>query len=466
MVLGEGGQAGCYLTICVGGETDTQISLVKTTGVYDHWADFAGESLVFAGGVGLPFTEVGVSVSTVRDITGKRKIGSGFAFSMGVGLIPAQVSGLICSTKVVRMQDSIPALEGKQPEQEKTLLQAYSKANPGKVKPSEAAPTSPAPVGTAKVLPLAANVSASNTKHGYGVPSYAVSDKLVTLSGLVGLKAGAWGVIGTLPPEARPDRIVVFDANTHAGRVRVDVLKDGRVMVHPSTGQIASGWVSLGGLRYAKTSGTALPLVGGAATHSPKHYGKASWFQQGGVVTLGGLLTDSDKGYGHVATLPAGARPDRTHIFNINAHNQNVRLDVHANGQIFIDAKTATAGVPGWVSLAGVSFPTASGETLSLKAGRRSLGKAFGVGTYRRVGDFVYLGGGIVDASQAWGQIATLPAGARPPKILVFPGSKHTDALRVDVTPAGEVIVRPANGVPAHKWISLSNISFYSPVAR
>ena len=120
---------------------------------------------------------------------------------------------------------------------------------------------------------------ASNTKHGYGAPSWNRVGKLVTLSGLAQLKSGAWGLVGTLPAKARPDRRLVFDANAHTGRVRVDVAKNGQIIVSPKTGKIGAGWVSLSGITYSTSSGTALTLTGGAVAHSTKVYGGTTWSQ-------------------------------------------------------------------------------------------------------------------------------------------------------------------------------------------
>ena len=84
-----------------------------------------------------------------------------------------------------------------------------------------------------------------------------------------------------------------------------------------------------------------------------KAYGAATCQTRGGLVVVQGLVTA--KAWGHIATLPAGMRPDKQLIFSLNNHEQSVRVDVRTNGEIhFVAAPGAVS--PGWISLTGITF--------------------------------------------------------------------------------------------------------------
>ena len=55
-------------------------------------------------------------------------------------------------------------------------------------------------------------------------------------------------------------------------------------------------------------------------------YGTATWSREGDRVVVQGLVKASQ--WGVIATLPAGYRPDKQLIFNLNNHRRTVRVDV------------------------------------------------------------------------------------------------------------------------------------------
>lgn len=445
---GPNGRYGCYATVCAGASSDVSISTYAAKAWYDDFAAVEGISRVIQGGVSLPGTEVlGASIAGVMSPDGER-LGVATALSVGSGIAPVDVSVMTCSTRVIAGDQPLSDLDTTG--LVKNILGHWFQTAANQESASDSG-----------LIRLAPNIKASNSRHGYGRPSWAMQGNRVVLSGLLQKKRGNWGWLGTLPEQVRPDRRLVFDANTHGGRVRVDVQPDGVITVLPAGGaRIDSGWISLGGISYTRVAPRPLPLVGGAAPLADPQFGAPAFSIDGDLVTLSGLVIDPDGGWGHVATLPAGVRPRRTHIFNANVHGHNVRVDVQAGGRVVVHRVTAPAF--GWVSLAGIAFARGAGTALPMTSGKRGLGGAYQNPTYTREGDVVHLAGGMVTTG-GWGHIATLPAGFRPPQQLVFLGSHHLDTFRIDVLPDGRVLVNPAGGRSATQWISLANIAFYSP---
>lgn len=306
-------------------------------------------------------------------------------------------------------------------------------------------------------ISLARNMAA-NTRGGYVTPGWSKTDDVVLLRGLVKRKSGRWGTIGTLPDGARPPYNMLFDVNAHRGRVRLKVSPAGVISVSPKTGNIDANWISLGGVRYSTRRGTSLPLTSNGSVNSAhcSNYWVPSYSKRSSLLVFSGLVTDKRKRFGHIATLTEELRPDRTHIFHANAHNNDVRVDVGKDGRIFVHSATGPTTQP-WASLAGVAFAT-SYQPLPVSKGRRCL-KKFECG-YHQVGDQVFVTGALADDKKRWGHVATLPPGARPPATIVFPGNDHEGSFRIDVKSNGHIIITKGTGDARHRWVSLSNISF------
>ncbi|MEQ8272546.1 MAG: M12 family metallopeptidase [Deltaproteobacteria bacterium] len=292
----------------------------------------------------------------------------------------------------------------------------------------------------------------------YEEPYWAKDGLVITLGGLLKQKSPhKWDRLGTLPPEARPTQSVVFDANSHHGRVRITIRADGDILAYPTPGQISHGWISLSGITYPATPGTQINLRSGVTPYGGR-FKEPRWYRQDGAVFLQGMLIDKTKRWGHVATLPKGARPTQRLIFNANSHGEDVRVDVLEDGQITVSA--ATGPVAKWVSLGGISFPLKAGRALPLARGSKPLGAAYGGVSYSTYGDRVMLSGALVSAGKKFGTVATLPPSLRPTERLIFHGNSHAEAMRIDVHPDGRVIVNAATGPKAQTWISLSNVVF------
>src|SRR5690606_33011952 len=64
-VYGAGGEYGCFVSTCVGAQTDINISAFANLGAYRSWEDFAGNAKTFFIGASIPVIELGVSTASV-----------------------------------------------------------------------------------------------------------------------------------------------------------------------------------------------------------------------------------------------------------------------------------------------------------------------------------------------------------------------------------------------------------------
>tara|TARA_R110001592_G_scaffold25555_3_gene96947 strand:+ start:8480 stop:11788 length:3309 start_codon:yes stop_codon:yes gene_type:complete len=193
-----------------------------------------------------------------------------------------------------------------------------------------------------------------------------------------------------------------------------------------------------------------LPLKPGRANFGDI-YRPASVALDGGIVTVTGLIRNSSMDV--MAVLPAGMRPQRHMILNLNINDGTARVDVYPNGDIRMNAGSTALG---WISLDGLTFPVKEGPALQLAGGWRNYGEGFTEANATLVGDTVYLGGMVVPGSG--NTITTLPQGMRPAKALIFNVNAFNTTGRVDVYPSGEVT--STFRVPGAKWVSLNGIAF------
>ena len=285
----------------------------------------------------------------------------------------------------------------------------------------------------------------------YGTPTYnKTADGVVTISGLA-MTNGAWGLIAQLPVGHRPSKRLIFNLNNHGSTARVDVLTDGSV--HWIAGGRSHGWVSLSGINFSTAAEETLPLVNGWQAYGGD-YGTPGYSKTpDGSVTISGLVM-TNGAWGLIAQLPAGYRPSKRLIFNLNNHGSTARVDVLTDGSVHWIAGGRSHG---WVSLSGINFSTAAEETLSLVNGWQAYGGDYGTPTYSKTSEGSVIISGLV-RSGSWGLIAQLPTECRPAKRLIFNLNNHANTARVDVTTSGQVIW--VTGGRSHGWLSLSGIQF------
>jgi hypothetical protein len=195
---------------------------------------------------------------------------------------------------------------------------------------------------------------------------------------------------------------------------------------------------------------TNLPLAAGRSNYL-NSYRPATVARNGSVVTVSGLIRNTALGL--MANLPAGMRPQKHMIFNLNVHDNTARVDVYPNGEIRMNAGNTGYG---WISLDGIVFPVTDGNQLPLQAGWRNYGQGFSDANATLIGNTVYLGGMVIPGSG--NTIARLPANMRPAKALIFNVNAFNTTGRVDILPTGEV--NSTVRVGGAKWVSLGGIVF------
>ncbi|MCA9684628.1 MAG: hypothetical protein KC457_20755, partial [Myxococcales bacterium] len=213
-------------------------------------------------------------------------------------------------------------------------------------------------------LPLAADFR-NYGKADYADASIATEGDLVVLAGLaVSSEYEPGRVIAVVPPAYRPSQDLVFRVNAHKGSARVDVRSNGEVTFYAGA---PPGWVSLSNIAWSLDPDAGLTFNGdyidyGANVDS--RYAGPSVEKVGDIVVVTGMVqraAGKDVTANQlIATLPAGYRPAKPHMFYLNAHDQHVLVYVETNGEIRVrpektgywDSKYR------WISLSGISFPT------------------------------------------------------------------------------------------------------------
>jgi len=280
----------------------------------------------------------------------------------------------------------------------------------------------------------------------YGTPSVAKTGNIVVVSGLI--KSGKKGHLATLPAALRPLKRLIFDLNNNRKSSRIDVMPNGQI--HWVAGGGDREWLSLSGISFnAKPNGT-LKLASGWSPYGGAYKGP-TYEKSGNIVTVSGLIKNGK--YGHLATLPTDYRPDRRLIFDLNNNDNSSRIDVLPNGQIHW---VAGGQKHKWLSLSGIIFHVKPRGKLKLASGWAAYGKDYKTPTYAKSGKLVVVSGLIKNGK--YGLLATLPAGNRPTKRLIFDLNNNGNSSRIDVLPNGQI--HWSAGGKDHKWLSLTGISF------
>ncbi|NQY07846.1 MAG: hypothetical protein HRT68_17015, partial [Flavobacteriaceae bacterium] len=84
--------------------------------------------------------------------------------------------------------------------------------------------------------------------------------------------------------------------------------------------------------------------------HYGAAFGQATFYKDRGRVYVSGTISGNTLGV--IAYLPPGYRPTKTEIFNMNVHENLVRIDIDPTGAI----RLVTTPIFNWFSLSGISF--------------------------------------------------------------------------------------------------------------
>jgi hypothetical protein len=275
---------------------------------------------------------------------------------------------------------------------------------------------------------------------------------VVYVSGLIKNSSKAWGHLATLPIGFRPSSHLVFNVSGGQSSARVDVLPDGRIMW--VAGGRDYGWLTLAGITFSVGSGATVPLARGW-TNFGEGYSPAFSHKLGDFVLLTGLVRTDGRSWGEIARLPAGLAPEKQLVFQANNQNRGARVDVLPDGRV---VWVAGGRESPFLSLSGLIYYVGGGQPLALAKEWTNFGAPYRAASFAKSGNVVHLSGLIKTSGKAWGKIATLPPGFRPPDRLIFNVDTHGQSSRIDVLPDGQVIW--ICGKTSSGWMSLSGIHF------
>jgi hypothetical protein len=95
-------------------------------------------------------------------------------------------------------------------------------------------------------------------------------------------------------------------------------------------------------------------------------YGAPRTVLNGDICVASGLIKRHGGMHKHLTTLPAGCRPNKRVIFNLNNHQHSLRVDVLPNGQVHYVAGTWKHG---WINLDGIQFSVRHHKAVGLHNG-------------------------------------------------------------------------------------------------
>ena len=304
-----------------------------------------------------------------------------------------------------------------------------------------------------------------------GNPSVCLEDDgMVYLSGSVAAPSGSSNSeFGILPVWDWPTRNLYFDVYTLNGTygvLRIDT--DGTMWAYGGLGS-SKGYTSLAGVSYpdAAVTQTDVTLLNGwQSADSVYTTGDPAFSITSGIVHLSGSLRrPAGSGPQTAALLPSQAQPSDncfytpTYTFDGGIWNLGIQTP---SGDVF-DALDNR-----YISVAGINYPTAptAWQQLNLLAGTSASLCNTGPASYTS-GNVVYLTGLLALPLGFNGEIAVLPAQARPSHYLYMiayndgPGTSGPDqyvTLRID--PDGSMwIFSPPNG--SAYLMSLAGLSFH-----
>ena len=136
---------------------------------------------------------------------------------------------------------------------------------------------------------------------------------------------------------------------------RVDVQTNG--IISHSGGTTNNAWIPLDSIVFFKSGyeGSSLPLHNGWVNYGHGYQGAVYKKSSDNLVVVVGLIKYG--AWSHLATLPAGYRPAHRIIFNLNNHQNSMRIDVTDTGLIYWQAGGQEHN---WISLSGIVFYAAN----------------------------------------------------------------------------------------------------------
>lgn len=285
----------------------------------------------------------------------------------------------------------------------------------------------------------------------YAIPAATRDGPLVVLSGV--LRVARNGHVATLPVGMRPAQDILLRQTKGTYAIPIDIQTDGRIFAGGNVGN----WVSLDGLAFTTQLAEHLPLESGATNYGERFGSPRAW-KHYDLVVLSGLVRAK---HGLLTILPAHMRPAEHQIIGVRSEGGTARIDVHPNGHVVWQN-----GPGGWISLAGVNFPTRLGTQLPVGPGYAhytdSLAGDFGKARALQMGDFTIPSGLLIGLHP--GVAVTLPDAMRTAESRLLAGfagagtpAENAD-VRLDLANTGQLNHSEAG--PSGGWLSLAGPVF------
>jgi len=253
-------------------------------------------------------------------------------------------------------------------------------------------------------------------------------------------KAGG-GAVNNVHIFPQQTGIIYFDCRGGKIQKLNQIVRDWRPATKPGCGNTAATST----VRAAGLQSGWVPYGHGYEAPSTTRYGD--------VCVVSGLIRRSGMA-NPLLTLPSDCRPNKRVIFNLNNHQNTLRVDVLTNGQVHYVSGTWHHG---WLNLDGIHFAVANQKALATHSGWVAYGHSYGSPTYTK-SNVVCEVEGLIRGGH-WGHnMVVLPADCRPKKRLIFNMNNHAKTARVDVQTNGAVTWHA--GGRDHHWISLGGIMF------
>eukprot|EP00931_Biecheleriopsis_adriatica_P060351 TRINITY_DN36234_c0_g1_i1.p1 TRINITY_DN36234_c0_g1~~TRINITY_DN36234_c0_g1_i1.p1 ORF type:complete len:1600 (-),score=242.97 TRINITY_DN36234_c0_g1_i1:250-4581(-) len=268
--------------------------------------------------------------------------------------------------------------------------------------------------------------------------------------------------IATLPPQCRPAKTLSFLAGSMSESYnRVEAYSDGRLRF--MAGKKTNSWVSLNSVVFA-TSAVSLTSMesyykyGASSAYSRTHQqGEASFAVSGGICLLQGKINRGTSNL--MMTLPSQCRPSATRIFMVLVGDGDkwqdddgigtARINIKSNGNVeWGGSKNFNPWMNRYyINLNGIAFAvTSDGESpISFGTGWSNYGAGYKEPSYSLLPDVgICMVQGTAKRSSStydFTTVATLPPQCRPQARTIFNLGSHTNYMRADVFPTGEIQV-------------------------
>jgi len=301
---------------------------------------------------------------------------------------------------------------------------------------------------------------------GFASPMVHQEGNYCIVSGLIRLKSyrtEQWNrLLGSVPPECRPSKALLFAVNHNEQTHTVSVRPDGSIRWLSGTKR--HPFLSLDGIAYFPKRVRKLKLLPNASAFG-KGLRVPSYSKVGRFCALSGVVGNAKKGAKHIATLPAGCRPPGRLVFS--SAPSGARVDVRRSGRVVIQF-VPRAGEDR-VSLDGIRFVAAPVRTkrghvaskavskpLKIAKGLRSLPAPYGGPEYTRFGALCLVNGAAT-GSNLQTRYAQLPRECRPKRRVVFGSLRDGQtASRTDVFSDGTM--QYVSGSTFNDWVSFSGM--------